>query len=515
MEARLLERIAGRTRVSRPSLSVLLDLRPAFDGFYGIPQETRLMFPLFLGLDGLAVTGLINHPSLVLARGPSRHRSGRRALTPARSLEKLSRVVASATPRVGRSGILRDKAMSALTFSWLQLLALLGARIPLDDFEGTEFGDFLWQALFRTTLPPAEFEQCRTARYASLWAPWSAMHATALIPWPRKYAKVDTSGYDVLVAQTPWPGNVAPQTRLVVRYHDSVPIYFPHTIKRPRLHNFLHWSALGENAKSAAFACVSEHSRTKLLQIFPELEQRSFVVHDCIADAYRLEPTTPEIVASIIACRLAAPTEPKSGTGHLRTSFYDGRPGQAGFRYLLVVGTLEPRKNHLGLLAAWEALRMNSTSQVALVFVGSSGWGNTHLLEAMRKLQGRGELFYLSGVPPSEMRHLYSAADAVVCPSVSEGFDLPSVEALRCGGVVAASDIPTHREILGEAAVYFDPYSTADMSDVLTRLLTTEDLRAELRRRAALRAPKFDKSAISDQWQQVFDYCRKISPGAV
>ena len=101
---------------------------------------------------------------------------------------------------------------------------------------------------------------------------------------------------------------------------------------------------------------------------------------------------------------------------------------------------------------------------LALVFVGSPGWDNSGLLRAMQKWQSSGDLFHLSDVPPSQLRLLYAAADAVVCPSVSEGFDLPGVEALRCGGAVAASDIPVHREILGEAALYFDPYSTAGMA---------------------------------------------------
>ena len=103
--------------------------------------------------------------------------------------------------------------------------------------------------------------------------------------------------------------------------------------------------------------------------------------------------------------------------------------------------------------------------------MGSSGSGNAGLLRAMQKWQLRGELFHLSSVPPSEMRLLYAAADPVVCPSVSEGFDLPSIEAMRCGAAVAASDIPVHREILGDAALYFDPYSTTGICDALMACL--------------------------------------------
>jgi glycosyltransferase involved in cell wall biosynthesis len=140
--------------------------------------------------------------------------------------------------------------------------------------------------------------------------------------------------------------------------------------------------------------------------------------------------------------------------------------------------------------------------------VGSSGWRNTSLLDALRQWQVRGEAFHLSAVPASELRLLYTAADAVVCPSVSEGFDLSSVEALRCGGAVVASDIPVHREILGDAAIYFDPYSTDDACNALMRTVTRDDVVKELRLNAAPKAAKYDTSCIRDQWSQLIDRCR-------
>lgn len=484
-------------------LSILWDLRPAFAGFFGISNETRLMFSLLHEMDDVEVTGLIHHPSLALARALTRNEPIDRPSKPAQTIKALSRFVVSTTPRTGCFW-LQDKAATALNFYWLQLLTTLGVRIPLDRFNGTDFGDFLWQTLFSMSLPPSDFERCRTARYATLWAPWSAMQASALFPWSRRYARVDTSGYDVFVAQTPWPGRVVPQTQLVIRYHDAVPVFLPHTIEYSRRHNFFHLSALRENTKLAAFACVSEHSRMNLLRLFPHLEKRVFVVSDCIAEAYFPDSATRETVAGILASRVDATTEPVRKGNRL----YDTQVKLGDRRFLLMVSTLEPRKNHLGLLAAWEALRLKSKQPIALVFVGSLGWGSGRLLQAMRKWQLRGELFHLSAVSPSELRLLYSAADAVICPSASEGFDLPSIEAMRCGAAVVASDIPVHREILGDAALYFDPYSTASICDALMRLLTIEDLRSDLRSKAEPQAAKFGASATRRQWEQVFDYCR-------
>jgi glycosyltransferase involved in cell wall biosynthesis len=486
---------------------VLFDLRAAFDRHYGIPQETRLSFPLLSDLDGLDVAGLIHHPALSLARGRRRHRLSKPTATPAQDIETMSRLVATATPRGGRFGPLRDRLAFVANFLLLQSRSMLGISVPLDHFDGAEFGDFLWQSLFSLALPPSEFERCRTSAYAALSPSWQAMHATALVPWPRRYVKIDTSEYDVVLVQTPWPGIVRPRTQLVVRFHDMVPMFLPHTLKRPRLSQFFQLSTLKANAKAAAFACVSEASRLKLLQVFPELERRSFVVHDCIAPEYVPSSPAREIAASIVLARIDASSEPQWGSPARRQWFYDTHLVPQDFRYILMVSSLEPRKNHVGLIAAWEALRLKAKSAPALVLVGSPGWQSERVYRAMRTWQERGKLFHLSGVPPREMSVLYANAEAVVCPSVHEGFDLPAVEALCCGSAVAASDIASHREMLGDAVAYFDPYSTAGMSETLAHVLA-EDTQKVLRQKAVKRAAHFDISHTRCQWQEVFEYCR-------
>ena len=493
----------GGPSVKAQKLSVLVDLRPAFDGRYGIPQESRMALALLRDLEGIDSTGLIHHPALPLAHVPD---APNRLLASAENLRIMSRLVASLSPRGGPFRAPRSAVYAAANFLHLYARLMVGISIPLGQFDGSEFGDFLWQNLFGMTLQPEHFEACRTAKYVTLSPPWRAMHATGLLPQPRRYATVDTSGYDAFVAQTPWPGIVHPRTQLIVRYHDSVPILLPHTLRQPRLMRSFHYSALKANARSAIFACVSEATKTKLLRIYPELERRSFVVHNSIAPDYFPAPAKRETIADIVTYRAIA----SKAARNTNAMHDDGRKihrAPEDFRFLLMVGALEPRKNHLGLLNAWQALRLRLHSVPALVFVGSPGWGNEALLNAMRGWQERGELFHLSNVPASEMRMLYSSAEAVVCPSVDEGFDLPAAEAICCGGVVAASDIAVHRELLGEAAAYFNPYSTTGMCDTLMRVLA-ESRRQDLRQKSFQRRELFSASHVRDQWQEIFEYCR-------
>jgi hypothetical protein len=93
------------------------------------------------------------------------------------------------------------------------------------------------------------------------------------------------------------------------------------------------------------------------------------------------------------------------------------------------------------------------------------------LLRAFGSWIERGQLFMLSAVPAPDLRVLYRNALATVCPSLGEGFDFSGVEAMRSGGIAIASDIPVHREIYSDAAVYFDPYSTGSLVTALEETL--------------------------------------------
>lgn len=114
--------------------------------------------------------------------------------------------------------------------------------------------------------------------------------------------------------------------------------------------------------------------------------------------------------------------------------------------YLLFTGTLEPRKDLPTLLRAYRALA-DADAPPALVLVGPAGWGPDLDVDAGR----HGTVVRLGRVPEDELRALVAGARALIYPSLYEGFGLPLLEAFACGTAVVASDIPTTREVLGEA----------------------------------------------------------------
>jgi glycosyltransferase involved in cell wall biosynthesis len=113
-------------------------------------------------------------------------------------------------------------------------------------------------------------------------------------------------------------------------------------------------------------------------------------------------------------------------------------------------------------------------------------------------------MFLLSNVPAPELRLLYKHARATVCPSVGEGFDFSGIEAMRCGGVVAALDVPVHREVFVAAAEYFNPCSTQDIADAITRLIDPQHSarRQGLIEEGASESSRYLPERIVPQWQR-------------
>jgi glycosyltransferase involved in cell wall biosynthesis len=318
-----------------------------------------------------------------------------------------------------------------------------------------------------------------------------------------------TRGYSALIAQTPFPGRVSSETKLIIRYHDAVPVLMPHTISDSSFHQSSHYHALKENVRSGAwFSCISEATRRDLLSIFPEAEARSVVIHNVVSEAYYPEPCDASVVGEILNTRR------RRGAVGLQA---DGRPfepfdGVRPVRYLLMVSTLEPRKNHELLVEAWERLRVATCPGLKLVLVGSTGWDFAPLLKRISPWIDRGEIFWLSDVPAGELRSLYVNALATICPGYSEGFDYSGIEAMKCGCCVAASDIDVHREIYEEAALYFNPYDVDATVAVISRLIGSgaDEERTFLASAGSEVSGRYGFDVVLPKWQALF--AKALSP---
>ena len=257
-------------------MKVLLEMRPAFDGHAGIPQETRLLFRGLCLIDDVKVEGLLQTSGRVLSKGlPAKVPAGGYRMRHDERINKLSRVVISINQDVSR--MLLRKLSIKLNY-WAAPAKMIGSyltgqSLELTRFESDHFRDFVWRTLFAKTLPFDDFDTVTKGNFRVLDVPYVAQHIVALTTRDLGHAiypTIDTSDFNVMIAQTPYPGRVAKNTKMVVRYHDAIPVLMPHTISDKVFHQATHFRALERNVRSGAyFACVSEATRKDLISIFP------------------------------------------------------------------------------------------------------------------------------------------------------------------------------------------------------------------------------------------------------
>jgi glycosyltransferase involved in cell wall biosynthesis len=151
--------------------------------------------------------------------------------------------------------------------------------------------------------------------------------------------------------------------------------------------------------------------------------------------------------------------------------------------YLLDVGTLQPRKNLVRLIDAFaEVCRASEGSKRALqlVLAGKKGWLYRDIFERGRELGIETQVVFPGFVPEEDLAALYSGASLFVMPSLYEGFCLPVLEAMACGTAVVCSTTSSLPEVVGDAALQFDPRDVREMASTIVRVLRKQDLRRSL-----------------------------------
>lgn len=180
----------------------------------------------------------------------------------------------------------------------------------------------------------------------------------------------------------------------------------------------------------------------------------------------------------------------------------DGYGLRAG--YYLFVGTLQPRKNVEGLLAAYTALPAELRAARQLVIVGQAGFGSQVLVRRLEAEQRAGGCAWLKYVPAEELHALYQNAGAFVFPSLSEGFGMPVLEAYASGVPVVTSNLSSLPEVAGDAALLVDPRSTAELSGAMARLAQDGALAATLVQKGRARAAHMTWEACAAQTLEAY-----------
>jgi glycosyltransferase involved in cell wall biosynthesis len=160
-------------------------------------------------------------------------------------------------------------------------------------------------------------------------------------------------------------------------------------------------------------------------------------------------------------------------------------------RYILYVGTIEPRKNVEALIASYRRLLGDGDIAEHLVLAGQLGWSSKALVEMLDAEDLRGRVHLTGYVSANDLPSLYAGARMFVYPSLYEGFGLPPLEAMACGTPTIASLSSAMTENLQDAAVLVHPHDQTGLCAAIKRFLRDEGLCAEYRARGLARAAEF------------------------
>jgi glycosyltransferase involved in cell wall biosynthesis len=223
---------------------------------------------------------------------------------------------------------------------------------------------------------------------------------------------------------------------------------------------------------------ISEHTRRDVIELCEVPPERVTTIH--LAADGRFHPADPVAVARFRAVW--------------------GLPE----RFILYLGTLQPRKNVATLVRAYARLRAGGFDSHALVLAGGKGWQYEAIFALVRELGVERDVLFPGYVPENEQALWYTAADLFAYPSLYEGFGLQLLEAMACGTPVVTSNSSSLPEVVGDAGVLVEPMDVEGLASALRGVLEDDERRARLREAGLARAREFSWRRMAQETVRVY-----------
>jgi len=161
-------------------------------------------------------------------------------------------------------------------------------------------------------------------------------------------------------------------------------------------------------------------------------------------------------------------------------------------KYILSVGTIEPRKNYSTLIKAFNYIKHNNNNfNCKLVIVGRTGWKSEATYRERELSLYKDDILFIGRVSDKELVQIYNQAEIFVYPSLFEGFGLPPMEAMSCGLPVIASDSSSLKEVVGDAGILVPSEDYREISKQISYILKNEKITEELKEKSLKQAQKF------------------------
>lgn len=253
--------------------------------------------------------------------------------------------------------------------------------------------------------------------------------------------------------------------RRIITIHDLNFIYFPQFLTDESKHYYLDqikWAV--ENADQ--IAVDSNATRKDVINLLRVAPEKVNTIHLAANPIYERDVPVADVAKTV--------------------SKYD-----LSDRFILFVGTLEPRKNLPMLIKAYAELREDTRFDMPLILIGNKGWIYEEIFKTIDKLGLRQHVRHLSGIFDEELAHFYHAATVLVTPSYYEGFGLPALEAQHCGCPVIVSNRGSLPEIVGDEGLMLDPEDTHVWVETLALVLADNEMRKAMIEAGKKQAKRF------------------------
>lgn len=249
------------------------------------------------------------------------------------------------------------------------------------------------------------------------------------------------------------------RTKCITHIHDVSFCAYPELIGRTD--RFFLWVLIPRSLRVATHIIApSQFTKDEIIKYYGVQDNKITVVPNALGEAFIESVATDETADDLLRKKYQLPKQ-----------------------FILSVGTLQPRKNIPFLIDAFAHLR-KKLPDVPLVLVGNKNAHHTDsaIDKSIARLDLHNQVFFPGFIDQKDMPRLMRMARVFVFPSLYEGFGIPLLEAMSQDVPVAASDIPSLREVGGEAALYFDPASVASCEEILYNLCTNDTTRETLQR---------------------------------
>lgn len=225
-----------------------------------------------------------------------------------------------------------------------------------------------------------------------------------------------------------------------------------------------------------------------------------------LTDLYGIAPDKITTIHSGVHARFHVAADSPDEPAHIRARYQLGDAP-----YVLAVGTMQPRKNHLGLVRAFAKLTSHSGQKANLVISGGKGWLYDNVADEVQRLGLSERVKFIGYADDADLPALYRTASVFAFPSLYEGFGLPLLEAMASGVPVVTSNVSSLPEVAGEVGLLINPHDVNALAAALDQALHDEVWRTQAIAAGLARAQQFTWERAAEQLLDVYARTLKIS----